>query len=201
MSTLAYAAITTKREEAPPGTSNLASPPGVNTYVDALAALVPAEVLSLHAVILSVTTATDNGTTQISAPETLYWSFFGLILLSIVLYVGPRLVAGKWDKLDYLRVAIPPLAFVGWTMLQRATAFDAIFPDMPAADQDCVRAVPRRPARIGCGGPCLPGRPEAGVANQNHPDLNLEWMLLDERRTVCSIFRPSSLILDFAATL
>jgi hypothetical protein len=28
---------------------------------------------------------------------------------------------------------IPPLAFVGWTMLQRSTAFDAVFPTMPQA--------------------------------------------------------------------
>ena len=28
--------------------------------------------------------------------------------------------------------AIPPLPLVGWTMLQRATPFDAVFPDMPA---------------------------------------------------------------------
>jgi hypothetical protein len=28
---------------------------------------------------------------------------------------------------------IPPLAFVGWTMLLRATAFDAIFPGLAKA--------------------------------------------------------------------
>jgi hypothetical protein len=42
----------------------------------------------------------------------------------------PKCFGGKWDKLDYVRVAIAPLAFCGWTMLQRVTAFDAAFPTM-----------------------------------------------------------------------
>jgi drug/metabolite transporter (DMT)-like permease len=101
--------------------------------VDAFAALVPAEVLTLHALILPVTTNTVKATTEITQPGTLYWAFFGLLLLSVVLYAAPRLVARKWDRLDYLRTAIPPLAFVGWTMLQRATAFDAVFPNLAEA--------------------------------------------------------------------
>jgi len=133
MSTLAYAAFTTKREQAAPNTSTSQSPPGVSTYVDAFAALVPAEVLTLHALILPVTTRTVNAATEITHPGTLSWAFLGLLLLSVVLYVAPRLVAGKWDRLDYLRTAIPPLAFVGWTMLQRATAFDAVFPNLAEA--------------------------------------------------------------------
>lgn len=138
MSTLAYAAFTTKRDEATPNTSISQSPPGVSTYVDALAALVPAEVLTLHALILSVTTKTVNATTQIIAPETLSWAFAGIIVLSVALYVAPRLLEQKWDNLDYIRMAIPPLAFVGWTMLQRATAFDAIFPGMAEAPRTVV---------------------------------------------------------------
>ena len=139
MSTLAYSAMTTRRDEANPGTSTTNSPPGVSTFVDALAALVPAEVLSLHAIIISVTTTTTDGATRISAPDTLFWAFFGLILLSMVLYAGPRLMAGKWDnKWDYLRITIPPLAFVGWTMLQRTTAFDALFPNITEAPRTVI---------------------------------------------------------------
>lgn len=128
MSTLAYAQFTNRREEAVPGTSTSQNSPGVSTFVDALAALVPAEVLTLHALILSVTTTTADKVTTISDPATLRWAFAGLIVLSIVLYVVPRF--GKWELLDYLRASIPPLAFVGWTMLQRSTAFDAIAPGM-----------------------------------------------------------------------
>jgi hypothetical protein len=128
MSTLAYAQLTTKREASPPNTSTSQSPPGVNTYVDALAALVPSEVLTLHAVILSVTTTIDakNKVTTISDPPTLAWAFIGLLLVSIGLYVVPRILAKKWDQLDWIRMLIPPLALVGWTMLQRSTAFDAV---------------------------------------------------------------------------
>jgi hypothetical protein len=131
MSTIAYAQLTTRREEAPPRTSSSKSPPGVKTYVDAFAALVPAEVLTLHALILSATTKIENNATYITAPETLAWAFWGLLLVSIGLYAMPRIVGGKWDNLDWIRMLIPPLSLVGWTMLQRTTAFDAVFPALP----------------------------------------------------------------------
>jgi hypothetical protein len=138
MSTLAYAQMTTKREEAQPKTSTSTSPPGVKTYVDALAALVPAEVLTLHGLILSVTTKVEEKVTKITAPETLSWAFLGLLIVSVGLYGAPRLLAKKWDVLDWFRAAIPPLAFIGWTMLQRATAFDAVFPGMLDASRTVV---------------------------------------------------------------
>jgi hypothetical protein len=133
MSTLAYAQLTNRREEAQPGRSTTSAPPGVKTYVDVLAALVPAEVLTLHALILSVTTKIEGSVTRITAPGTLAWAFLGLFILSVGLYIAPRLMAQKWDALDRYRAAIPALALVGWTMLQRATAFDAVFPTMPDA--------------------------------------------------------------------
>jgi hypothetical protein len=126
MSTIAYAAITTRREEAPPGTSKAQSP-GVGVFVDALAALVPAEVLSLHALILTATTSkTAEGQFKITAQSTLSYAFFGLVALSIFLYVVTRVTKKAWTNLDYARMLIPPLAFVGWTMLQKATAVDAV---------------------------------------------------------------------------
>jgi|SRR5689334_16894630 len=128
MSTLAYARLTTKREEARPGTSSAGAPPGVKSYVDAVAALVPAEVLSLHAVMLSFTTQTKDRVVTITQPSALSGAFVGLLVLSVVLYLLPRFRV--WDRLDYLRTCIPPLAFVVWTMLQRATAFDAVYPTL-----------------------------------------------------------------------
>ena len=62
MSTLAYAQLTNAREAAPPGTSTTTSKPGIKTYMDAFAALVPAEVLTLHALIISATTHITEGT-------------------------------------------------------------------------------------------------------------------------------------------
>jgi hypothetical protein len=110
------------------------APPGVNSYVDALAALVPAEVLTVHALILTVTTetSTDAGTTTtITAPDELRVAFYGLLVLSVILYLVPKL--RSWDRLDYARALIPPAAFVAWTMLQRATAFDAVMPSLSDA--------------------------------------------------------------------
>ena len=133
MSTFAYATLTNVRDDADPQKPENAKP-GVNKYVDAMAALVPAEILGLHAILLSFTTekaSNDDGkvSTIISEPETLAWCFWGLIVMSVVLYLFGR---GKKhvNKLDWLRLLIPPCAFVLWTMLQKATAFDAAFPDM-----------------------------------------------------------------------
>jgi len=128
MSTVAYASLTTRREASTPNKSTSTEPPGVRTYVDAFAALVPAEVLTMHAVIIGLTTKTESQTTTITENNVLANSFYGLIALSVVLYVAPRLIGGTWDLLDFLRATIPPLAFVGWTMAQKVTAFDAAFP-------------------------------------------------------------------------
>lgn len=58
--------------------------------------------------------------------DVLKWSFFGLILLSLALYVFPRFIARHWDKFDWVRMSIAPIAFCAWTMLQPFTAFDAL---------------------------------------------------------------------------
>jgi hypothetical protein len=139
MSTLAYASLTTTREAAAPGTSSSTSP-GVGMYIDAFAALVPAEVLTLHALIISYTMQTKGHATAIIAGDEpiLHFSFWGLIVLSMILYAGPRLFAKKWDGWDFLRVLIPPLAFTGWTMLQKMTVFDAMYPDIPEATRTIV---------------------------------------------------------------
>jgi hypothetical protein len=130
MSTLAYATLTNRRDEAQPGSSSTTESPGVKTYVDAMAALVPAEVLTLHALIISYTTTVSGSTTTIveASRTTLSHTFWVLLAISIGLYILGRLADKKWDAMDYLRVFIPPAAFVVWTMLQRATAFDAAFP-------------------------------------------------------------------------
>jgi len=139
MSTLAYARLTTAREESTPGKSSTTQPPQVGTYIDAFAALVPAEVLTLHAVIMSYTTAkASDGSTQILAGNMslLQSCFWILIVVSMVLYAGGRLSAKKWDRLDYIRILIPPLAFTGWTMIQTLTAFDAVWGNLPKVNRD-----------------------------------------------------------------
>jgi hypothetical protein len=138
MSTLAYAQLTTRRDIARSMSITSESPSGLRTYVDVFAALVPAEVLTLHGLILSVTTKVENTATIITDQGTLGWAFLGLIILSVCLYVIPRLLAKMWDRFDWIRMVIPPLALIGWTMLQRATAFDAVFPEMPGASRTIV---------------------------------------------------------------
>lgn len=140
MSTLAYASLTNKRESATPNTSTTTSAPGVKTYLDAFAALVPAEVLALHGLVLTYTTHTDKGVTGIlpAGETTLRYSFYALAILSVVLYLIPRSLEKKWDHADFIRMLIAPLAFVGWTMLQPVTAFDAAFPDMPVIPRTVI---------------------------------------------------------------
>lgn len=131
MSTLAYSKLTTMREDAEPGTSEKESPPGVTKYVDSLAALVPSEVLAVHAAIVAFSIKTEHDTAGNSIAVIvqrgpLQATFFILLLASFLLYLLPK--PRPWGWLDLLRGLIPPAAFVGWTMVQRATAFDAVFP-------------------------------------------------------------------------
>lgn len=128
ISTVAYAALTSKRQAAPSGASTTTAAPGMKTYLDVLAALVPAEVLAAHAAILTFTTKKDTvhgkSVTTITDPTSLKIAFWGLVAVCVVLYVVGH--AAKWQAADFVRVTIPPLAFVGWCMAQRTTAFDAV---------------------------------------------------------------------------
>lgn len=135
MSTIAYARLTRRRElsrvpepgseiDAAPGDLEKPSPVGKST-LDAFAALVPAEVLVAHATILQVTTTTVGTTTTITERGTLQFAFWGLAVASALLYLITK--APQFSPLDILRVFIPPLSFVGWTMIQKTTAFDAAF--------------------------------------------------------------------------
>jgi len=87
---------------------------------------VPAEVLTAHGAILTFTTKTAGTSVDITEPNTLFYVFWALIALSMVLYIAGRLATAKLDPWDSARVLIPPLSFVGWTMLQKATAFDGV---------------------------------------------------------------------------
>ncbi len=140
---------------------------GVSNYVEAMTALVPTEVLTLHALILGATTqiiptkaigdmakraiagkidapgTVPDTITVISDAGSLAIAFWVLALLSMALYLIPRIYAAiaaakvanaNWrsqmSAADWARAVIPPLAFTAWTMLQRATAFDAACPHL-----------------------------------------------------------------------
>ena len=140
MSTLLYGSMTAQREQSKPGTSSSPDPapdkgkPGVNKLVDTVAALVPVEVLAGHALILgAVAERTDpsKGPTVITIArgnlDIAKYSWIGLIVAAAALYAIGHLRSGrKWDASDFLRLAVPPLAFVSWTALQSGTLFDAV---------------------------------------------------------------------------
>ena len=53
MSSFGYGYVTAKRVTAPAGQSQTTAIPGMSTYIDTLAALVPAEALALYAVVVA----------------------------------------------------------------------------------------------------------------------------------------------------
>jgi len=158
MSTVAFGALTTRREKSDSGTSKSSQPPGLNSYIDVLAALVPAEVLAIHAVVIAAATTTSRGQTQITQPGTLRLAFWLLVGLSTVLFVLGRRPAPTptavlqqsrtsvphWQHLewqDLVRAAIPPAAFVGWTMLEPASVWNVVVPDMSSETRTLIALV------------------------------------------------------------
>jgi hypothetical protein len=136
VSTLLYATITRTRAAEPPGDTFMDSTEkkdkdAKKTYIDALAALVPAEVLALHAFAIGYATKQENNVVTITQMGLLQLTFWAAIAISMLLYAIKRYRSGGgWDGLDWFRLAIPALAFVGWTMLQPTSAFDAVL-DIP----------------------------------------------------------------------
>jgi hypothetical protein len=142
MSSIVYGALNAKREQAPAKESKQDKPPGMSTYVDMVAALVPAEVLAANAFLLTFfvnkSGEGDEAVTKITEPGPVKLMFWLSILASILLYfLGDRVKKtgdgesrGRFANLNWLRALIPAVAYVLWTMLQKSTAFDAVFPDV-----------------------------------------------------------------------
>lgn len=128
MSVVAFANMLNAREESTPGEvqESKTEKTGTRDYLVILAGLVPAEILALHAFVVQATTdkSDDGETTVITDPSTLKWAFWGLIALSVFLYVAVHFK--NWDGYDFIRAAIPVGAFVAWAMAQPTTAFDAV---------------------------------------------------------------------------
>jgi hypothetical protein len=157
MSTFLFGRLTEQREQTPPPSSTppgalgegaeatpaTTAPTGIGYYVDAIAALVPSEILALHAIILTQTTESAEVNGQkvviITEPGVLLWAFWALMGCSVLLYMfahAPRplgLGDRKWDGWDFVRILIPPVAFVNWTMLQPSTVFDVVAPGLGEA--------------------------------------------------------------------
>lgn len=150
LSSIAYGVLVAKREAAPRRKSTRDVPPGVRVYVDAALALIPAEALFLHAVILSLCSASTSrttGGTYLTDTDTLKWVFWALPVLTAGLFF-----AGRWQSLpNGLRSpniwvtigqgCLPPLAFVAWIMLQRVSAFNAVDSSLDGAARDAVALI------------------------------------------------------------
>jgi len=158
MSSVVYGALTAQREAAPEGTSKEEEAPGFGSYVDVVAALVPAEILAANAALLPLmaeTSTDDSGNviTTIQDPANLKLVFWLSIVFSIALYVigdrtrarvaarkreeeagaGKEVEVVSWGRWNTVRALIPAGAYVAWTMLQKSTAFDAVSADMAEA--------------------------------------------------------------------
>lgn len=144
MSTLLYALRTEQREKAASGASIKAfdaagaKPPASSPFLDGVAALVPAEVLGLHALAVSLWTTTrevpkraepgedaTNTVTTITDEADLKAAFWVLAGLAAFIYVFKKRKSLHW--LDAVRLVIPAGAFVVWTALQQNSAFDAVW--------------------------------------------------------------------------
>ncbi len=149
MSSVVSGALATRREQSDSGTSTSEEPPGLSTYVDVLAALVPAEVLAINAIVISlVTKSVAGGGTQPTDPATLRLTFWLLLGLSSALYLLGRqqslAQAGRprgWTPADIVRMLIPAAAFTGWAMLDPSSAWSSVVPGMSSGTRILIAIV------------------------------------------------------------
>jgi hypothetical protein len=130
MSSFAYGALTSKRQSAPSETSLQTNPPGLGTYADTLAALVPAEAILAHAALLELSTdttgeGTDELTSIITQPGILEVSFWGLLVVATFLFIVGKSATWDWSW-DFVRMLIPAAAMAGWMLIQQPSAMDAL---------------------------------------------------------------------------
>ena len=144
MSSLIYGIVTAKRAAAPAGQSQTTSGPAMGTYVDAVAALVPAEALALYAaVVIPYTTRTASvsgkNTTVISDPRLLQWSCAGLFALCGLLYLVGRQKA-PFTLSDVVRFLIPPMALAAWLLIQNFGVWDIWWPGSDLGERTVIVA-------------------------------------------------------------
>jgi IPT/TIG domain len=146
MSSLVYGIVNAKRAAAPAGKSQTTAAPAMNIYIDALAALVPAEALVLYAAIVipNTTNAVPVGgkkATVISDPNLMRWSCVGLLVLSAALYiVGRSKKNAKLTGWDVPKFLIPPAAFAAWMLVQNPSVWDIWWHGSSTAERVVIAA-------------------------------------------------------------
>ena len=91
-----------------------------------ISGLVPAEVLVVHAVVLSYGTQTVHGKTRITDEPLLKTAFWVLLGAAGVLYLAVKYANSQLKWFDAIGAVVPVVAFVLWTMLQPVSVFDAV---------------------------------------------------------------------------
>lgn len=146
MGSFVYGYVTAQRAVAPPGESQATAAPAMTTYIDTLAALVPAEALAIYAgvVVPNATRAvpvTGGTGTVISDPALLGWSCAGLMVLSAGLYIVGRMKEKHDLSLwDIPRALVPLAAFTGWMLVQSPGVFDVWWPSSSMAGRVVIAA-------------------------------------------------------------
>jgi hypothetical protein len=147
MSTVAFGALATRRELSTSGTSTSTEPPGLNSYVDVLAALVPAEVLTIQVLVVAATATQTRHSAVFTEPATYRWMFWILLAVAPVLFVlgrkptpttaAERAQAGGaaplWRNLewqDLIRALVPMGAFTCWTIAASSGVWNAVWSGM-----------------------------------------------------------------------
>ena len=86
-----------------------------------VAALVPADILVLHAIVLaSATKLGDDGSTTVTKADLLKWTLPIGGALCVALYLIGKLPG--WEPADIVRMLIPGAAFFSWTLLTGTSA-------------------------------------------------------------------------------
>jgi hypothetical protein len=146
MSSIAYGILNANRARASAGKSQAEAAPAMKTYVDTLAALVPAEALALYAgvVVPNVTgsySVHGRDSTVISDPGLLGWSCAALLVLSAVLYAVGRIQKNvRLTRWDAAKCLIPPTAFAAWMLVQAPGVWDTWWPALHPADRVVIAA-------------------------------------------------------------
>lgn len=119
MSTIMYARLTREAEnhdELRPTDAGGTPAQRAAAFGERVAALVPSEVLLIYGFVLAVAVSkADDGSTTIKNSTLLKWSLPGLAALAILLFIIAK--TGQWKPADWVRMLIPGVSFVAWTLL------------------------------------------------------------------------------------
>ncbi len=134
MSSILYGRLTKTVESTPALQLTEAEPTPAErlaAFAQKVAALVPAEVLTVHAIVLAYATSSDDdGSTIVEKPDLLKATFVVLLITAAILYAIGRYGPPAWKPVDWLRMILPAIAFAAWTMLTGTSAATPWFEDI-----------------------------------------------------------------------